>query len=175
MSKMKLAGALEITKAVMLQLQPYCDRLEVGGSIRRKRPFVKDIELVCIPKQTPVDFFEAEFVVDPCFCAVVNQWPAVKGRPTGRYTQRILPQGITLDLFIANPRNWGMILAIRTGSAEFSYRTLACRWKRLGYKSEDGILRNKFGDQVEIREERDLFNLLGIGWVDPECREIAGT
>jgi DNA polymerase/3'-5' exonuclease PolX len=30
-------------------LQPFCDRLEIVGSIRRSRPTVNDVDIVCIP------------------------------------------------------------------------------------------------------------------------------
>jgi len=32
-----------------------------------------------------------------------------------------IPEGIKLDLFMANIRNWGLIFAIRTGSARYSH------------------------------------------------------
>ena len=35
----------------------------------------------------------------------------MKGEPTGKYTQRRLPEGLTLDLFMADANNWGLILA----------------------------------------------------------------
>jgi DNA polymerase/3'-5' exonuclease PolX len=37
--------------------------------------------------------------------------------------------GVRLDLFLAQPDNWGLTLLVRTGSAAFSMALLA-RWKR---------------------------------------------
>lgn len=172
---MEIARALEISERVLGELAPHCDRIAIAGSVRRRKPQVKDIEIVCIPRKAPVDLFGDEMQTDAAFCELVNQWPAVRGKPTGKYTQRTLPDGIALDLFMATPENWGVIYAIRTGSAEFSHRVLAGRWCRLGYTSVAGILRDRRGHRVEAREERDLFKLLGIAWVEPECREIRGT
>ncbi len=47
---MQLDKALEIAEKTKELLAPYCERIEIAGSIRRKKPEVKDIELVAIPK-----------------------------------------------------------------------------------------------------------------------------
>src|SRR5262249_35309614 len=154
-------------------LRPWCARIEVAGSVRRQRPTVGDLEVVCIPRQVPAGLFGDESIVDPGFCDVVNQWPKVKGEPTARYTQRFLPSGIKLDLFMTDADRWGMTLAIRTGSAAFSAEVLGNRWARLGYKSIHGDLtRLRDGHVIPIREERDLFTLLGIPYVEPPAREV---
>jgi DNA polymerase/3'-5' exonuclease PolX len=126
---------------------------------------------VALPKLVPADLFGDEMTTDPNFCAVVNQWPAVKGQPTGKYTQRLLPDGIVLDLFMADPDNWGLIFALRTGSAAFAHHILATGWVKAGYTSSHGHLYR--GSQlVPVREEHELFALLGLPWVDPGGREV---
>lgn len=47
---MKLEQAQQIAEALKADLKPYCEKIEIGGSIRRKKPEPNDIELVCIPK-----------------------------------------------------------------------------------------------------------------------------
>jgi DNA polymerase/3'-5' exonuclease PolX len=121
---MKHAQAVILAEEALNTLKPYCDRICIAGSIRRMKPECKDIELVCIPRMVPGGLFGDEPEVDPGFCAVVNQWSKVKGEPTGKYTQRVLPGGMALDLFMADAENWGLILAVRTGSAGFSHRVL---------------------------------------------------
>jgi DNA polymerase/3'-5' exonuclease PolX len=140
---------------------------------RRQRPTIGDIEVVCIPQQVPGGLFSDEFTVDPEFCAAVNQWPAVKGQPTGKYTQRSLPGGMKLDLFMADVDNWGLIYAVRTGSATFSHQVLATQWVKRGYKSIEGRLtRLSDGQVIPIREEADLFTLLRIPYLNPAAREV---
>ena len=97
---MKHAQALILAEAALSALTPSCERISIAGSIRRRKPEVGDIEIVCIPKHIPAGLSGDELEVDPDFCAVVNQWPKVKGEPAGKYTQRRLPDGINLDLFI---------------------------------------------------------------------------
>jgi hypothetical protein len=72
-------------------LAPYCTKICIAGSIRRRKPDVKDCEIVAIPRQVPGGLFGDELTVDPGFIDAVNRWPRVKGEPTGRYTQRVLP------------------------------------------------------------------------------------
>jgi DNA polymerase/3'-5' exonuclease PolX len=170
-SRIPLARAVSIAETTQAVLAPHCERIAIAGSVRRRQPFVGDIELVCIPRLMPAGLFGDELITDPDFCAVVNQWPAVKGKPDGKYTQRRLPDGIMLDLFMADVENWGLIFAIRTGSADFSRHILATGWVKEGYRSDEGRLRARDGTIVPVREEHDLFALLGIPWVNPEARE----
>jgi DNA polymerase/3'-5' exonuclease PolX len=164
----ELSRAKATAEEVVKILSPHCERIEIAGSIRRGKGFVKDIEIVAIPKPYETGLFESGIA------AVVNQWEKVKGTldyERCRYTQRILPNGIKLDLFFANKENWGLILAIRTGSAEYSYKVLATTWVKFGYRSEAGKLMQ--GNRViPIPEETDLFELLKIPYTEPKNRNL---
>lgn len=162
--KMNYKDAKQIAMKAAEELRPYCNRTEIAGSIRRKKSDVKDIEIVCIPKD--------EEILQ--FAALVNQWEKIKGEPTGKYTQRRLPEGINLDLFMAKPRNWGLIFALRTGSAAYSHKILAGTWVRLGYRSVDGML-TKEEKLFGVPEEADLFDLLGLDFIEPEYRDVQQT
>lgn len=159
------AEAYAVALGVLEQLRPYCLRAEVAGSLRRKKAEVGDIEIVLIPLPYKVDLFQNGIAT------IVNQWPKVKGELPCKYTQRILPSGIKLDLFFAEEGNWGSILAIRTGSADYSHKVLARGWCHQGFKSEGGYL-FRDGKKYEIREEADLFKLIGIPYVEPEDRNL---
>jgi len=158
-------SALDIANKVVEQLRPHCERLEIAGSIRRKKPQVKDIEIVAIPLPYDTGLFESGIAT------VVNQWKKVKGELPCKYTQRILPEGIKLDLFFAEKGNWGVIYATRTGSAEYSHKVLASGWFKRGYNSIDGWLHSG-GNAVATPEEEDLFEKAGVEWVEPELREL---
>jgi DNA polymerase/3'-5' exonuclease PolX len=169
----ELSQARVIARTIREELEPFCDRIEIAGSIRRRCPHVGDIEIVAIPKRVTIDLLGEESVPHPAFCDLVYRWPAVKGRPDGRYTQRVLPEGINLDLFMATPDNWGLILAIRTGSAAYSHQVLARGWVRSGYTSVGGMLVRDYGSPpVPVREEEDLFRLIGLDWSEPWQRNL---
>ena len=167
---MEYEKALEIAVRALEQIRPHCERAEIAGSIRRRKPEVKDIEIVAIPKPYERGLLNGLFESD--LASVVNQWKKVKGEMIygkTKYTQRILPEGIKLDLFFATPENWGLMYAIRTGSANFSHKSLACGWVRQGYRSEGGYLM-KDGVQVNVYEEEDLFRIIQKPWIVPEHR-----
>ena len=167
---MKLEQALPIAERTLELIRPHCYRAEIAGSVRRRKPEVKDIEIVAVPK--PYERGLLGGLLESDLATVVNQWEKVKGEMIygkTKYTQRILPEGIKLDLFFATPENWGLMYAIRTGSAGFSHKTLACGWVKQGYRSIDGYLTND-GERVNVYEEEDLFRLAKLPWVKPEHR-----
>ena len=179
---MSLRTARAVASEMIEALRPYCLRVEVAGSICRSRDWINDIEIVAIPKATiepaPTDLFgnaldKPKEVRDLGFVMVVDSLAEVivKGNPqTGRYIQFVTSTGITVDLFLCRPETWGYIMAIRTGSADFS-KALAGRWVQLGYKGIAGALTR--GERpINTPEERDLFELLGMNVPYPHEREL---
>ena len=141
---MTLQQAQQIAERIKSELAPHCDR---------------------IPKPYETGLFASGIA------KVVDQWQKVKGDLPCKYTQRILPDGIKLDMFFAEPENWGLIYAIRTGSAEYSHKVLAAGWVKAGYQSRDGYLWHG-RDKYNCREETDLYNRIGLTWIEPEFRNV---
>ncbi len=158
-------AAILIAERVLAELKPHSLRAEIAGSVRRKKPECKDIEIVLIPLPYETGLFESGVA------AVINKWEKVKGSLPCKYTQRILPEGIKLDIFFAEEGNWGLQLALRTGSAEYSHKVLASAWVARGYHSKGGYL-HLGHKRFECKEEIDLFNRLAIPWVEPELRNL---
>ena len=162
---MKYKEALAIAEKVKALLAPHCDRIKIAGSIRRRKPNVNDIEIVAIPKPYDIGLFESGIT------PVVNQWQKVKGELPCKYTQRTLPEGINLDLFLVDRVNWGYQFALRTGSADYSHKVLGAAWVERGYKGEGGYLCTN-GVRIAIPEEKDLFRRIGVLYVEPELRSL---
>jgi DNA polymerase/3'-5' exonuclease PolX len=167
--RIPLAEALDIAANVVAVLGPHCLKIDVAGSIRRQSPTIGDLEIVCLPDRDPL---ESTPLFAGGFAAAVEQWPGVVGKPDGRYTRRLLPCGLTLDLFMPHPDGYGLILAIRTGSADWSHLRLATAWKRADFHSYKGLLRREDGSVVPCRTERELFDTIGLPWVEPVDREV---
>lgn len=181
---MRLARAEQIARTLAEEMSPHCVRVEIAGSIRRGSLEVKDIELVAVPRiveeETEGGLFSEQVKVNllhrwatrrsgvtwikPGTSQIVP-WPP---KPEGKYWRGLLPAGIKLDLFIAEPENFGLIFAIRTGSAEFT-TALVTRAKDCGLPSVDGYL-TRDGARVETREEREVFELLRLEWIEPGLR-----
>ena len=136
--RIPLAQAEEYAAEIVGLLAPACSRIEIAGSIRRRRPDVGDIEIVCIPTLIPVidqDLFSAPIQGEPvnlldsrCLKLIgdgtLDLRPDKNGRSAnGSRYKRLLYRDFGLDLFIVlPPAQWGVLFTIRTGSAEFSHR-----------------------------------------------------
>ena len=153
---MKLLDALKIAEAYKEIISPFCHRIEIAGSIRRRKPEVKDIELVAIPK--------IERLMD--MRDVFRKWTHIKGQVTGKYMAYKLPEGINLDFFMCSKETWGCNFLIRTGSADFSH-ALVSRVPRFKFREA----RLWCGDNLlETPEEKDVFGFLGLQWIEPPHR-----
>jgi DNA polymerase/3'-5' exonuclease PolX len=165
-TKMSYAEAKDLTERLITRLAPACARLEIAGSVRRKKPEVGDLELVVIPQtENIVDMFGSLFKLD---AAIPGQ--LIKG---GNNYRKYDLGPITLDLFLTTPEKWGCIFTIRTGSAEFSHRLVTAR--KFGglcpsnLKFKDGRIWD--GDTtLETPEEADVFKALHMYWIEPEKR-----
>lgn len=163
---MQYQEALGIANKYLEILRPFCSRIIIAGGIRRKKAEPHDIEIVCIPK---INLFTDE--VDIGFVNTVNQWEKIKGEPNGKLTQRLLPEGINLDLFMCNKDNLGNITLIRTGDWEFSKYWVDVIVKRNGYKQEGGYLW-KGETKIPLYEEQDYFDIMKVKFIEPEKRNI---
>ncbi|HEV2704936.1 MAG TPA: hypothetical protein VGV59_03370 [Pyrinomonadaceae bacterium] len=104
----------------------------------------------------------------------------------GKHWRALLkPQRIKLDLFLASAENFGYIFAIRTGHKDFSSGLLAHAKLHTPYQSERSyyeahpelkgecegyLVESATGRRVETREERDVFELLGLEYLAPSER-----
>ena len=153
---MKLNKIRKIAEKYKNMFSPFCERLEIAGSIRRKKPEPKDIEFVAIPKGNKLDNFLKK-----------QKFKYLKNGP--KYKQIILPEGINLDLFLCTKYNFGNIYLIRTGNWKFSMLMMGIRTKYFGLYQKDGYLW-KDGKRLICREEEDVFKLLKKDYVKPEDR-----
>ncbi len=182
-----LAEAVAIAEELLEMLEPVTTRREVVGSVRRGKPMVRDIEILAEPALTPVArnlFGEVIAWRDELDCWCREQLDAGvfgyrldrEGRhANGERYKRLTYAGVALDLFICRPpASWGVLEAIRTGPAEFSRRLVTQRGfgglLPFGFRVADGaVYRNE--ERVDVPDERALFVLLGLRWVEPAERQ----
>lgn len=164
----------KIALRVMGELSPHCQRIEIVGSLRRKRSEVSDIDLICIPQTEPgPDLFAHEEQRIREFVKTVDHYKKVKGdAEKGKYCARIDNEtGVSIEIYICNYMNWGLMKLIRTGGANFSKHIIGTQIKKFGYYSRDGYLRDvETGNIVPLDTEDDLFDLIEMDYVRPEHR-----
>ena len=154
---MDLDRAQRIVGEVVKRLSPYCSRIEVAGSVRRKKPQVRDIDFVLIPSD------------------LWNLHHEIMGlgqvRMSGMKIMRVMAGSVQADIYVASEETWATLLLIRTGSAENNIR-LCSRAKEMGWHlaaSGDGLFNEK-GERIAGDTELSIYNALGLPWQRPEER-----
>jgi DNA polymerase/3'-5' exonuclease PolX len=178
-TKLPLAQAQQRAAELIEVLRPFCERIEVAGSVRREKSEVGDLEIVAISKVIiDYDLFQAPFgshlAIDEGVAELIKRGGQfIKGKDMYR---QIAFTDITLDLFLTGFEKWGMIYTIRTGSADFSHWLVtSCS---LGgalpshMKVQEGRL-YRGGFRVDTPEEIDVFKTIGLDYIAPPQR-IAG-
>jgi DNA polymerase/3'-5' exonuclease PolX len=177
--KIDLNEASAIANSIVDHVSPAMDRIEVAGSIRRRKPVVGDIELVAIPgdRRRLIQLLgEVGQLIKPGVPGVVPWQP----KENAKYFRLRMPQGINLDLFCGTRDNWGGLFLMRTGSGvdqsgnSFNGFTpgMFGRWKKLsdGGRMTDCMPTTPDGLQIPLYEEQDFFELLDLNFIPPEAR-----
>ena len=157
MGKIALERAKKVAREIIQQLSPYCSEIEVAGSIRRRKPWVNDIDLVLIPS----DLWNLH--------TQIGRLGLVK--MSGNKIMRVKVGDIQVDIYVASEETWATLLLIRTGSAENNIR-LCSRAKSWGWHlaaSGDGLF-NAEGERIAGDSERSIYDALGLPWQRPEER-----
>lgn len=186
---MKLETAQNYAAEIITATKPFVqhDLISIAGSIRRRRPEVGDIEILAVPKQGSISAFWSAIIY--MNSATHDNWkPDTKVTAQSRYVRltRNTEHGVLqLDVFLPHAFDWGRMLAIRTGPADYSAR-LASAWVRKGYRGTDaGLLPEsdciRKGEKwvvkpnteprpVRFETEASFYDWLRIPWVSPEKR-----
>ena len=179
--RLPLSVAETVALRIVSSLKPWCERIEVAGSIRRKCPDVGDIEIVCVPKMVeaaPASMFEppekvcaVNVEIDYLLSSGLLAPHPVDPKNGQRYKKLWIPHAeIQLDLFIVRPpAEWGPILTIRTGPAAYSQALVTGLHPR-GLRCEGGRVLDRNDDLVTCPEERDFLRVCGVPWTEPEAR-----
>ena len=175
---MELAVANRIATKIVHELLPFCQRIEIAGSIRRRRPFANDIDLVVLPKPT-----YAQALRERC------KRNAIRVQSDGEMNLIVTlpyapagPDGLQLDIFIASQpvgdlfhtssTNFGTLLVCRTGSAKHNVK-LCGRAHQLGlrWNPYQGVY-DGHGVCLARATEEEVFQALRLDFIPPENREV---
>lgn len=148
-------------------------RIEVAGSLRRRKPMVHDIDIVLIPVESRIG--ETMFMpAIPIFPTVVAMWLGDSlGAELLKKGEKLLQlrlRGVQVDLYCSNPRQWGVHLLRWTGSRRHNIM-LCKRAQTLGLKLavSEGLKR---GDEVVASwSEVEIFEALQLPYREPWERE----
>lgn len=191
-TKMPREKALRIADEFLALFVGTYDHWYFGGSLRRARPLVGDLEHIIMPKFVPVPtdrmFGPPEStnaVWQKCDELVRNKlatkavYGDTKANRWGDKYRGIVWGGVKHELFTADAFNLGSILTIRTGPAAFS-ELCVTELKRTGrYRQEKGYVRKVIGGDISLHTdaivpvptEESFLTLCGIPNIQPEERD----
>ena len=173
----------EITGQSLIKLlEPSCERIELAGSIRRGRPGVGDIELLCVPRLQAVrDLFGNPIATESeldqrCKVLMADGFlayrPNIRGAVTFGPSNKLMVHratGIPVDIFSATTEDWGMAMVVRTGPKDFNVRMMS-RFRELGLEGHayGGVTRG--GEVLNCPTEERVFELLRWDYSAPAER-----
>jgi len=182
--KIELSEAESIANRVREYISPVMDRVEVAGSIRRRKAIVGDIEICGIPG-------DREKLIKLIGNIGQHIKPGVPGaipwvpKVNAKYFRVRLNEGMNLDVFLGTPQNWGGLYMMRTGSGASPDGNafhgfipgIFGRFKKLsgGGRMTDCMPTMPTGEQLWIPEEQDFFDILEMDFVPPEERVTKGA
>jgi len=151
---------------------PEIVRLQVAGSLRRRRETVKDIDMVAsvadsaddAVKRKIMDFFTSQPSVQ-----------AITGKGDTK-SSVVLSSGMAMDLRVVNDSQFPYTLHHFTGSKEH-HIPLRRRALSMNMTINDyGLFRGKEPnlELVPCKDEADIYAALGMAYIEPELREDTG-
>ena len=155
-----------LAEGVIKTLKPFAathDRtgdllLQAAGSLRRRKPTVKDLDLVMSPID-PLRFLE---MARETGAAIESH------RVTWAFDLKAGP--INVEVFLTEPDDFWSQLLMRTGPYDFNIKMRSTA-KKLGYKLNRYGLWERDTDRVaKFNNELKYFLALGMRWREPEER-----
>jgi len=171
---MRLKEAEKIAQGLMSRLRDSCERIEIAGSIRRRKEEVNDIEILCVPRYSGyIDLLDQK--IRNLMQAGILDYRLNKlgQRVYGPQNKLLLhvASGMPVDIFSTTLDKWWVALVVRTGSRE-SNIAIASAAKRKGWKfnSYGRGFTDERGREIVCYSERDVFELVGLPYRPPEER-----
>ena len=139
-------------------------RSEIGGSLRRRRETIGDIDLLA--SSDAPEALMKHFIKSPGIAEVLAHG-ATKSSVR-------MEQGIQVDLRIITDEEFPFALNYFTGSKDHN-TALRGRAKKMGFKlNEYGLFHGASERSEKCRDETAIYKRLGLDYIEPELREVMG-
>ncbi len=147
---------LNLSNKIFKQLKPFCKKIEIAGSIRRKKENPRDIDVVLIVK----DRIRLEEKMK-------GLGKFVQG---GEHESTWIVDGIRVELYYTTDEEWGATL-LAYSSKKGSGIGLRIVARAKGFKlNNHGLFDRKTGKRIAGKTEREIYSALGRPYKRPENR-----
>jgi DNA polymerase (family X) len=147
-----------------LREHPASERVELAGSARRGADSVKDLDIIATASD-PGALVRALADIDAIESSSAPNEHAARGRTH---------TGLPVDLRVVEPAYFGNLLQHFTGSAAHNVALREAAVRRGLHVSEYGILDDASGETLACATEEEVYERLGLPYIEPELRENRG-
>lgn len=158
---MALPIALELIE--LLKSVPGVKAVEAGGSLRRRRATIGDLDLLAAAN-------DSASVMD----AFVGHPDVVRVEGQGEVKSSVeFSHNLRAQLWVHPPERFGTALQYATGSKDHNVRLRELALKQGLSLSEQSFVRQD-GEETLCATEEEVYSMLGLPWIPPELREDRG-
>jgi DNA polymerase (family 10) len=150
--------------AAALREHPGAHRVEVAGSVRRWAETCKDIDLIATADEGKE---LARFLAE-------HPLIAAAGKPGKNGVRAQTHNGVSVDLRVVPPAEFGNLLQHFTGSQAHNVQMREDAVKRGLSVSEHGITDTETDEVTLCESEHEVYERLGYAYIEPELREGRG-
>jgi DNA polymerase (family X) len=147
-----------------LRAHPASERVELAGSARRMTDSVKDLDVIATASD-PGALARAAAELELVEAA---QSPGEAGVRLRTHT------GLKVDLRIVEPDQFGNLMQHFTGSKQHNTALREAAVRKGLHVSEYGVLDDSSGETRRCDTEEQVYELLGLQYIEPELRENRG-
>ena len=151
-----------------LRSHPRVTLVQIAGSYRRKKEFVRDLDFIVSTRQPAA--VSADFVNHPLVESVLAHGETK--------SSVVLKNGIQCDLRVVSSGEYPFALNYFTGSKEHNVkmrsRALERGWSLNEYRFSEAEGRKLKEPIPAVQTEADLYKALGLDYIEPELREDRG-
>ncbi len=159
-----LSEAGDIAQAIIGTIGAHAERIEIAGSLRRRRETVGDVDIIASSA-------EPEKIMDAFVSFADVRSVLSKGETKSSIS---LKNGLQVDLRVVDDSSFGAALLYFTGSKDHNVllRTVSIE---KGYKlNEYGLFGRGGGNSIAGKSEQDIYAALCMQYIPPELREARG-
>lgn len=147
----------------MLRALPGVAAAEVGGSLRRQRATIGDIDILVAAEDS-----------GPVMEAFAGQQSVARIEGRGETKTSVeFSSGLRAQLWVHPPARFGTALQYATGSKDHNVRLRELALSQ-GYSLSEHSLKKEDGTEVLCATEEEVYAKLGLPWIPPELREDRG-
>ena len=171
----------EIAEDLINDVTPFCNRIEIVGSLRRLKPCVNDIDVIAIPKLLEMD--DETLFGEPVqenllerklsqMCLLGQLQLEANGTKIKRFLKTVDGDTVPIDIYFATEQTWWTLLLIRTGNRNHNIKLARRAIELQMHLRADGSgLLTPDGTLFQIHSEEAIFRHLGLSYRPPEERE----